>query len=150
MIYNFIKHFILAFFSSAGFSVIFNAPRNCIIKSGLSGAFGWLVYKIINSLFFSSVAGSFLGAITVGFLGEVFARFFKKPATVFIIPGIVPLVPGAGMYYTMLAIIEKRFIDAANKGSEVLFIAAAIASGIIISSSISQILSTKKKKRKKI
>ncbi len=58
----------------------------------------------------------------VGTLGELFARYFKKPATVYIIPGIVPLVPGAGMYYTMLALVEKDFLLAANNGTETFFL----------------------------
>lgn len=74
------------------------------------------------------------------------ARNSKKPATVFIIPGIVPLVPGSGMYYTMLAITEKRFNDAANIGTETIFIAVAIAMGIIISSSLSKSIKRVKNK----
>ncbi|RKD28851.1 hypothetical protein BET03_06855 [Thermohalobacter berrensis] len=134
-----VKQLIYAFLSTIGFGVLFNIPRNCIVKSGIVGTLGWLVYLQIIEFTTSTIAGAFWGAITVGIIGEVFARVFKKPVTVFIVPGIVPLVPGAGMYYTMLAITEKRFIDAANLGSETLFIAASIASGIIISSSLSKI-----------
>ncbi|MTI70971.1 MAG: threonine/serine exporter [Firmicutes bacterium] len=140
----FIKQFIYAFISTIGFSIIFNIPRDSIIKSGIGGALGWIVNILINQQLGSSSAGAFLGAITVGLIGEFFARLFKKPATVFIIPGIIPLVPGAGMYYTMRAIIEKNFITAAEIGSETFFIAASIATGVIISSSISKIFKLKK------
>ncbi|MTI67632.1 MAG: threonine/serine exporter [Firmicutes bacterium] len=140
----FIKQFIYAFISTIGFSIIFNIPRDSIIKSGIGGALGWIVNILINQQLGSSSAGAFLGAITVGLIGEFFARLFKKPATVFIIPGIIPLVPGAGMYYTMRAIIEKKFITAAETGSETFFIAASIATGVIISSSISKIFKLKK------
>ena len=89
-------------------------------------------------MFHSFVAGTFFGALTVGILGEFLARLNKKPATLYITPGIIPLVPGAGMYYTMLALIEKDFSMAGNKGVETLFIAAAISIGIIISSVFSR------------
>lgn len=140
-----IKQFIYAFFSIIGFAVLFNIPRNCIIKSGIVGSLGWLVDLQITNITASPVAGAFWGAVTVGIVGEAFARIFKKPVTIFIVPGIVPLVPGSGMYYTMLAITEKRFIDAANVGSETTFIAASIASGIIIASSLSRIYRRRKK-----
>ncbi|MBS4539700.1 threonine/serine exporter family protein [Clostridium sp. D2Q-11] len=141
------KNFIFAFISTIGFSIIFNISRDSIIKSGLNGAIGWIIYTILNNTFNSPVVAAFFGALSVGLLGEFFARFFKKPATIFIIPGMVPLVPGSGMYYTMLAITEKRFIDAANIGSETIFIAAAIASAIIISISMSKIIRASKSKK---
>lgn len=140
----FIKQFIYAFISTIGFSIIFNISKDSIIKSGFNGALGWIIYISINNTFNSPVIGSFLGALSVGIIGELFARFFRKPATIFIIPGIVPLVPGSGMYYTMLAIIEKRFLDAANLGSQTLFIAASIASALIISISTNKVVKSAK------
>jgi len=145
----YIKQFIYAFLSTVGFSILFSIPRDSILKSGVCGALGWLVYVEINNSFSSPVAGAFLGAITVSMIGEFFARYFRKPATVFIIPGIIPLVPGAGMYYTMLAIIEKDFFKSAQIGSETIFVAGSIASGIIISSSLSKLFKVQKRKTAK-
>lgn len=64
----------------------------------------------------------------------------KKPATVFITPGIVSLVPGAGMYYTMLYLVQKDYSQATIAGSETFFMAAAIAIGIIVSTIFSRSL----------
>ena len=83
-----------------------------------------------------------MGAFLVGTLGEILATKYKKPATVFITPGIVTLVPGAGMYYTMSYLVNENFISAIDEGVEVFFIAAAIATGIIFSTILSK--STKK------
>ncbi|MBS4534224.1 threonine/serine exporter family protein [Clostridium sp. D2Q-14] len=138
----YIKQFIYGFLSTMGFSIIFNTSRESISKSSLNGAIGWIIYIVLTDTLDSSVIAAFFGALSVGILGELFARFFKKPATIFIIPGIVPLVPGSGMYYTMLAITEKRFIEAADLGSETLFIAASIASALIVSISIGKLLRT--------
>ncbi len=133
-----IKQFILSFLSTIGFAILFSIPRDSIIKSGLVGASGWVTLYISSIYFESNIAGTFFAAIIVGILGELLARHYKKPATVYSIPGIVPLVPGAGMYYTMLALVEKDFHNAANKGTETFFIAAAISIGIIISTSLSR------------
>lgn len=138
MVYS--KQIIYSFLSTIGFAVLFNIPKGSILMSGINGAAGWAIYMIINNIYSSPVAATFLAAITVGLIGEILAKHFKKPATVFIIPGIVPLVPGAGTYYTMLAIVEKNFLEAANIGTETLFIAGSIASGIIISSSLIKVL----------
>lgn len=133
-----ISEFILAFFCTIGFSILFSVPQVAVPYTGLTGGLGMVLYSITTDIFQSNVAGTFFGALTVGLLGELWARKRKKPATLFITPGIIPLVPGAGMYYTMLAIINKDFFLAAHKGAETFFIAAAIAVGIIISSAFSR------------
>ncbi len=143
---EFIKQFFFSFICTIGFAIFFSIPKNSILKSGITGAIGWVIYIQITNIFSSTILGIFCGALTVGILGEMLARNSKKPATVFIIPGIVPLVPGSGMYYTMLAITEKRFNDAANIGTETIFIAVAIAMGIIISSSLSKSIKRVKNK----
>ncbi|MCF6465806.1 threonine/serine exporter family protein [Clostridium sp. Cult2] len=141
-----IKHFIYAFLCSVGFAVFFSIPKDSIFRSGCVGAIGQIAFYITSNIFNSDVTGTFFGAITVGMFGELFARHYKKPATVFLVPGIVPLVPGAGMYYTMLALVEKDFISAANKGIETFFIAAAISIGLIISTSLSRSIKRVKSK----
>ncbi len=142
-----VKNFVYALLSTIGFSILFNIPKDSVVKSGFAGAMGWIVYIVTKSMFSSPIAGAFFGAITVGITGELLAKYFKKPATIFIIPGVVPLVPGAGMYYTMLSVIEKDFVNAANIGTETIFVAAAIACGIIISSSTSRIIKRQKERK---
>lgn len=132
------KLFLFSYLSTMGFAMLFGIPKNSIVKSGFVGAFGWITYYITSQYLNSNIAGTFFAAVIVGILGELFARYYKKPATVYIIPGIVPLVPGAGMYYTMLALVRKEFLLAANKGTETFFVAAAISIGVIISTSLSR------------
>lgn len=133
-----LKQLLLSFMSTIGFAILFSSPKRSIIHAGITGSVGWIFYYFTTNMFHSFVAGTFFGALTVGILGEFLARLNKKPATLYITPGIIPLVPGAGMYYTMLALIEKDFSMAGNKGVETLFIAAAISIGIIISSVFSR------------
>lgn len=143
---NIIKELIQAYFSTIGFSVLFSTPKKAVPYTGIAGALAWSLYSITTNIFDSNVAGTFFGALTVGLLGELLARKLKKPAILFITPGIIPLVPGAGMYYTMLAVINNDFIMAANKGVETFFIAASIAVGIIISSGFSRSIKRVKSK----
>lgn len=141
-----LKLFIFAYLSTIGFAALFSVPRKALIKSGFIGAFGWTALHLSHGFFNSIVVGTFIASMVVGISGELFARYFKKPATVYIIPGIVPLVPGAGMYYTMLALVRKDFLMAANKGTETFFIAAAISVGIILSTSLSRSINRVKSK----
>lgn len=135
---NIFIELILAYLTTVGFSILFSAPKASVPYAGIAGALAWSLYSISFKISASSILATFIGALTVGILGEFLARILKKPATLFITPGIIPLVPGAGMYYTMLHVIEKDFIMAANKGVETFFIAAAISIGIIISTGFSR------------
>lgn len=134
----FLKQAIYSFISTLGFSILFNAPKDCIVKSSICGTFGWIVKLNLTDLFSSNVGGTFFGAATVGVIGEILAKKYKKPATVFIIPGIIPLVPGAGMYYTMLNFINNDFSKTIEVGSDAIFTAISIAIAVIVASSLSK------------
>ncbi|MFS8540587.1 MAG: threonine/serine exporter family protein [Tissierellales bacterium] len=133
-----IKQLLFAFISTIGFSILFSTPKDSIIKAGLVGSISWGIYFLSSNIFnISTVTSTLLASISVGIMGELLAKYNKKPATVFIIPGIIPLVPGAGMYYTMLELVEHNYYAAVDKGTENLFIAASISIGLIISTTLS-------------
>jgi len=132
-----IKQVLFAFISTVGFSILFTTPKDSIIKASIVGSAGWGIYYITQLIFNNNIISTLFASVSVGIIGELFAKHYKKPATVFIIPGIIPLVPGAGMYYTMLELVEKNYYAAADKGTETFFIAASISIGLIISTTLS-------------
>ena len=83
-------------------------------------------------------------AAVVTFYAEVLARIVKAPATVFLIPSIIPLVPGGRLYYTMRAIVDGEGNDARVYAMETLVIALGIAVGIVVVSLIFYHISHKK------
>ena len=140
---NLFFEFIIASICSISFAILFNCPKKELISGGFCGGTGWLVYSIVQ-LFTSSVSLSVLcAAITVGLLGEAFAHKNKRPATIFIVPGIIPLVPGYGLYYTMLKVIESGLQEASTIGIETIFAAISIASGLIISAALGKVFRKK-------
>ncbi len=141
----YIKEFIIATFCVIGFSFIFNLPRRVLIHAGIAGAFGWVAYSYCINTFNSTIGVALIGALIVGVLGEILARIMKMPATTFIIPGIIPLVPGYGLYYSMLKIIEANYQEALNVGFESLLIALGIAAGVIISTSLGKQINRRRK-----
>lgn len=138
-----ILNFIYSFFATIGFAVLFNIPRKEMMYAGFCGATGWLVYTILKDLNVSIVFSTFIGALIVGVLAELFAIVRKKPATVFVVPGIVPFVPGYGLYYSMLKIIEENYDEATKVGFETLIVAVVIASAIIVSTTIGKLIRKK-------
>ena len=123
----------LAFVSSACASLFFNISRRNIAWSARVGAAGWGVYQIVLGLSQPVTGVTFIASLVIGLLGESLAIIRKKPATTFILPGIIPLVPGAGMYFTMVALQARDVFLAATRGIQTIFIALAIACGLVIS-----------------
>lgn len=119
-----------------GFAFLFNAPLKTLPKAGLGGSVGWLVFLASEAFIGSVVISSFLGTMTIALLGEVFSVVDRKPITVFIVPGIVPFVPGFGIYNTMLAVVEQDYPLALYHGSNTFFIGLAIAFALTIMLSI--------------
>ena len=95
------------------------------------------------------VVSSFLGAVCVGILSTNASRFLKLPATIFIYTGMVPLVPGYGMYNTMQNIVTKNYGVASKVGIETILQAGAIAMGILLASVFSTSIQRVKIQRKR-
>jgi uncharacterized membrane protein YjjB (DUF3815 family) len=128
--------FIFAFFATAGFTLIFNIPHRHIFFAGFSGACGWLTFQYLQSIAQPNVIACLIASCLVAAMAEIFARIFKEASLIFVIPGILPLVPDAGMYKTMLAFLHEDIAAAAEIGTETLMLTGSIAVGILIVSSI--------------
>ena len=129
---SFAFQMLMAFFAALSFAVLFNAPRSELVFCGLAGIISWGVYLIARDLGGSLTVASFLGALAVTPFCHMLAKKRKTIVTIFLISGIIPLVPGAGIYSTMYNIIVGNAVQAAAQGMETLKLAGVIALGIII------------------
>ena len=102
------------------------------------------MFKLLDGVM-GEIGCNFAATVTVALLSEIFARMLKAPATVFLIIGIVPLVPGGGLYYTMDALIDGDMALFAQKGIRAAGIAGAIAAGSSLVSSVARILPRRKR-----
>lgn len=140
--------FILSFFASAGFGILFNAPRRTILAGGLSGAFGWLMYFIATENDIQAVIASFLGAIVLTALSILSSRKLRAPIIIFITCGIIPLVPGGLAYNAMRSVVLENYDMALAYGFQVALVSLAIATGIISTEMIDSLFQTLKRKVK--
>ena len=134
--------FLFAFGATAGFTLIFNIPHRHIFLAGISGACGWVLFQYLLLIGQSTIVSCFLASCLIAALSELFARIFKEASLIFIIPGILPLVPGAGMYRTMLALLKEDLTATGEIGTETLLMTGAIAVAIIIISSFVRAITT--------
>ena len=129
-------HFLFSFFATVGFAVFLNSPKSILIHSGLVGGIGWVIFYYLVNLTSNDILANFIASLFVSYISEVLARKLKQPAIVFLIPGIIPLVPGLGMYNTMLYLIQRDYINGIAKGVDVWFVAGAISLGALVVSSL--------------
>lgn len=126
-----------AFFAAYFFSILFNTHKKELMYSGLLGAVSWGIYMFTMELFtWQPEVSSFLAALVVGILACQLAKWRKAPVTVFLVAGIIPLVPGAGMYRTMRALISNNYNGTVMHLIETLQAAGAIAIALGFSLSI--------------
>lgn len=135
-----LQQFILAVFATAGFSIIFRVPLKSIPVCMLIGALGWVAYEISMEYYSSPSLGCFFGACIVGLLSNYAARFMKEPATIFIIPGILCLVPGSAIFNTMAAMLREDFSETAEIGLQTLMMAGSIALGLLTIGAVLRII----------
>ena len=105
MILRLIEEGIAAGIGTIAFALMFHVPKQYYLCGGVAGAAGWLVYRALELDVNSLMGPVFAGAFTVVFLSRIFAVRKKCPVTMFLIPGIFPLVPGMGIYQTAQALV---------------------------------------------
>ena len=127
---TFVLNLLLASTGSLAFAILYNVPRKFYLCAAFTGMAGWFCYYLIVPFTDTAVA-SFFGAVGVVLVSRIFAVWKKCPITVFLISGIFPLVPGAGVYYTMYYLVSNELTLAAIKGLESLKIAFGIVLGIV-------------------
>ena len=63
---------------------------------------------------------------------ELLAHWLRSPATMFVVPAILPLVPGGSLYYAMSYAVRGQMGAAGQYGLRALKLGLAIAAGISI------------------
>lgn len=137
MIKEIILNIIYCFAATWFFALIMNSPRNVLFHSSIIASAGYTVYSLCIETGKIKL-GFFLGTLIIVFSGEILARLIKMPATIFIFPALIPMVPGLGLYQTMLAFVQDDIFGALKIGVNTIMnigsmaIAMALMSLIIV------------------
>ena len=133
MIGTFFLHFIIAMIATLAFAVLFQAPKSEWGLCGLTGGVGWFVYEYLHSQQgWHLMLATIVATLALTLLSRFFAVLRKHPATVYLLSGIFPLVPGAGIYYTAYYFIQSNNALALSNGISTFKIAVVLATGIAL------------------
>ena len=129
---TYVIQILAAFFGSMGFSLIYNTRRTKMLISALGGAIGWSVYLLVTNFISDSVPlAYFIAAMCITVYAEIFARIKKTPTTTFLVVGIIPMIPGSALYYTMNYAFKNELQLFFDTGMYTLKAALSLAVGII-------------------
>lgn len=121
-----------AFLGTMAFAVLFGVPRKYYLDCGFCGMMGWLLYLLLVRYTTLSIVGVvFFATALVAFTALSQSMVRKCPVTVFLICGIFPLVPGAGIFWTTYNLVSEQVQAAMQTGFVALKVTVAIAFGIL-------------------
>ena len=136
---------ISAFIAAFAFGIVFNIKGKKLVFASICGALGWFVYKLSLMLGYTDITSLFLASLALSIYSEIFARILKTPVTTFVVAALIPLVPGGGMYYTMVEAISGNIMKSLETGIKTMASAGALALGIILVSTLTKTFIRNKK-----
>lgn len=128
--------------SSVAFAVFFNVRGKKLLLFFFGSALDWAVYLLAVHNGYNEFVGMLLATMTAALLSEVFARIIRAPVLILLVPMLVPLIPGRGLYNTMDALIRGERARFLESGISTVSCAAAICLGIICVTAITHMIFT--------
>ena len=121
-----------AFAGCIAFTLVFNIHGPGKLIGGFGGALGWLVYLLGGK----TILAGFFAAMAISLFSEIMARIRRCPVTGYQLVALLPLVPGGGVYYAMSYCLAGDTGQFLNTLLDTLGMAAALAVGVILASSL--------------
>lgn len=131
--------FIAAFIAVIAFSVNLEIPKKHIVIVGIVGALGWTTYILCDYFKLLNIMSYFISALVVAILSLILSKTLNAVSTIFLIPGILPIVPGIAMYKMIYYLINNNLQESLYQLLQVILITSGITIAIFITESIKEI-----------
>ncbi len=128
------------FVACLGFCVIFNIHGKGSLLCALGGLLAWSIYLLSMDLGSGDLMALFWATLASAIYCEVMARLRRCPALGYLVIAIFPLIPGAGVYYTMTHAVRGDMASFADQGTHTIAIAGIMAVGILMVSTTVRVI----------
>ena len=135
---------IAVFIGCCGFCILFNVHGRGMVLCVAGGVAAWMLYLLWRALGFDVYAANLFAAVFAALYAEVMARLRKCPATPYLVIATLPMLPGAGVYYTMSLGLDGEMMTAVGKGLETVGIAGSLAVGILLVSTVFRLINRRR------
>ena len=119
---------------TVGFSILFYVHPRRLTLATLGGVLTTAVYLLGGHFIGGELLPSLLGALAGAGFSEICARLTRVPVPVYMVPCVIPLVPGSALYATMFNFVSGQYKLAADAALTTLEVSLGIAGGIVIAS----------------
>ena len=128
-----------AFIGTAAFALLFGIDREHYVPAGVIGAIGWALYLIlVRNCGATPVVATLAASTLVCIVSRMAAIPYRIPAQGFLLCGIFPLVPGAGVFWFTYYFTDSQFDLSMQSGLLAGKVAIAIVLGIILAMELPQ------------
>lgn len=115
-----------------GFSILFNVHGKGISFCMLGGVICWAAYCLTEMLGGGDGTATFMASFVIAVYSEVMARIRKCPAIGYLVLGLIPLIPGSSLYYTMNHAVRGNMNLFSIQGMNTIKLAGLMAAGILL------------------
>src|SRR5437763_11440373 len=92
---------ITSFLATAAFGILFNAPKESLLKCGLIGMGGWLIYFLLEDYTNNPILATLAATIFIAVISQEMAKIYKMTVIIFSVAGIILLIAGGLAYDAM-------------------------------------------------
>lgn len=126
--------------ATLGFAIILNNKYKHLPIVSIGGVISCAAYFFANLAFDNIFISVMIGSMVSTIMAEILARVLKSPTTVFLIPTIIPFVPGAMLFFMMYNLINGNMGEFYKNFSGLSMASLGIAVGIILASVGAQVV----------
>ena len=135
------------FVGCCGFCILFNVHGRGLVLCIIGGAAAWMVYLLCGALGCDVYAANLFAAVFAALYAEIMARVRKCPATPYLVIATIPMLPGAGVYYTMSLGLEGSMMASVAKGLQTIGMAGSLAVDILLVSTVFRLIGRRSERR---
>lgn len=115
--------------SLLSFAVLFKSQRRDWLPIAIAGLAAYTAAKF-GRVGFGEELGAFIGGLTIGVIGNAFARWIKRPALTLIIPALLPMVPGSIGFRSISMALNLDVIQSMTSAFTMMTTAMALVAGL--------------------
>lgn len=135
---------ILSIFASVGFSIVFQIEKKDLVWAGVGGGLTRICYLIFTAFIPYRIVYAALAALVAALYAEVMSGNKHTPASYYLYPSIIPLIPGDLFYYMCAGLIIRDNEMFSKNATECILALVGLGVGFVVCSSFSHFVRIRK------
>lgn len=122
--------------------MFFNLRGRKLWSAAIGGGVGWIFFLLAKPC--GDLTQYFIASVAFTLYAEIMARIQRAPVTIYLVPSLIPLVPGGLIYEAMLHALNSENELFLSVGLHSLTITGSLVLGIVTVSSLMRMLNSRK------